>query len=89
MDDEKQGIFGTAQAAVTDVAKSVINTTADAATGAVKAVRKRVSGRKAKKATSRKAKKKTVAKKAKKMKKAAPKKAKKAKAKKAKAKKRK
>ncbi len=75
MDDEKQGIFGTAQAAVTDAAKTVINTTSDVATGAVKAVRKRVSSRKAKK-------KKTVAKKAKKMKKAAPKKAKKAKAKK-------
>ena len=82
MDDEKQGVFGIAQAAVSDAAKSVINTTADVATGAVKAVRKRVSGRKAKKATSRKAKKKTVAKKAKKMKNAAPKKAKKAKAKK-------
>ena len=89
MDDEKQGIFGTAQAAVTDAAKSVINTTSDVATGAVKAVRKRVSGRKAKKATTRKAKKKAVAKKAKKVKKAAPKKAKSAKAKKAKAKKRK
>ena len=82
MDDEKQGIFGTAQAAVTDAAKTVINTTSDVGTGAVKAVRKRVSGRKAKKAHARKAKKKAVAKKAKKVKKAAPKKAKKSKAKK-------
>ena len=81
MDDEKQGILGTAQSAISDAAKTVIDTTANAATGAVKVV-KRVSGRKAKKATSRKAKKKTVAKKAKKMKKAAPKKAKKSKAKK-------
>ncbi len=85
MDDEKQGIFGTAQAAVTDAAKSVINTTSDVATGAVQAVKKRVSRRKSKKPTSlkaKKAKKKAVAKKAKKMKKAAPKKAKKSKAKK-------
>ena len=73
---------GIGQAAVTDAAKSVINTTSDVATGAVKAVRKRVGGRKAKKATTRKAKKKAVAKKAKKVKKAAPKKAKKSKAKK-------
>ena len=82
MDDEKQGIFGTAQAAVTDAAKSVINTTSDVATGAVRAVKKRVSRRKSKKSTSLKAKKKAVAKKAKKVKKAAPKKAKKSKAKK-------
>ena len=40
MDDEKQGIFGTAQAAVTDAAKSVINTTSDVATGAVQGGRK-------------------------------------------------
>jgi hypothetical protein len=82
MDDEKQGTIGAAQSAVTDVTKTVINATVDLATGAVKAVKKRVGGRKTKKTVAPKTKKKTVAKKAKKVKKAAPKKAKKLKAKK-------
>ena len=89
MEEDKQGVLGTAQSAISDAAKSVIDTTSNVATGAVKAVRKRMSGRKTKRATSRNAKKKAVAKKAKKMKKTAPKKSKKAKAKKPKAKKRK
>ena len=72
MDEENQGVLGTEQSANSDASKTVIDTTSNVATGAVKAVRKRTSGRKTKKATSRNAKKKAVAKKAKKMKKTAP-----------------
>ena len=79
MDEEKQGVLGTAQGAIIDAAKTVIDTASNVATGAVKAVRKRMSGPKTKRATLRNAKKKAVAKKSKKAK---AKKAKKAKAKK-------